>query len=71
MAFPAHLSMKPETNTLKVTVIKTADPIKERISLLPADKSHLQHTLLCKKASKLWFKAKRPEYRQLCLKLAI
>lgn len=29
MAFLAHLSMKPETNALKVSIIKTADPIKE------------------------------------------
>ena len=29
---PAHISMKPETNALKVAIIKTADPIKVKIS---------------------------------------
>ena len=32
MAFLAHISMKPETNALKVAIIKTADPIKVKIS---------------------------------------
>lgn len=31
MAFLAHLSMKPETNALKVTITKTAAPIKEKV----------------------------------------
>ena len=31
MAFLAHLSMKPETNALKVSIIKTAAPIKEKV----------------------------------------
>lgn len=31
MAFLAHLSMKPETNALKVYIIQKANPIKERV----------------------------------------
>ena len=52
MAFLAHISMKPETNALKVAIIKTADPIKvkKKISLLlSAGKRHLRHTVLCKR----------------------
>ena len=30
MAFLAHISMKPETNTLKVSIIQKADPVKEK-----------------------------------------
>ncbi len=32
MAFLAHISMKPETNTLKVAILHTADSIKEKVS---------------------------------------
>ena len=31
MAFLAHISMKPETNALKVSIIQKADPIKEKV----------------------------------------
>ena len=31
MAFLAHVSMKPETNAIKASIIKTADPIKEKV----------------------------------------
>lgn len=31
MAFLAHISMKPETNALKVAIIQTADSIKEKV----------------------------------------
>ena len=31
MAFLAHISMKSETNALKVSIIQTADPIKEKV----------------------------------------
>lgn len=30
MAFLAHMSMKPETNALKASIIRNADPIKEK-----------------------------------------
>ena len=43
--------MKSETNALKVSIIKTADPVKEKsfLLLLPAGKRHLRHTLVCKR----------------------
>lgn len=31
MAFLAHISMKSETNALNVFIIKTADPVKEKV----------------------------------------
>ena len=31
MAFLAHLSMKPETNAVKVSIIQKADPVKEKV----------------------------------------
>ena len=36
MAFLAHISMKPETNALKVLIIQKADPIKEKQKASPA-----------------------------------
>ncbi len=73
MAFLALVSMKPETNGLKVSVIKAADPVK--------DKVHFWYYRLAKGISgilsyaregiRLWFRTKRPAYRQLRLKLII
>lgn len=31
MAFLAHISMKSETNALKVSIIQKADPVKEKV----------------------------------------
>ena len=73
MAFLAHLSMKPETNALKAAVIKTADPIKERISFCYYRLAKGISGILsyAKEGIRLWFRTKRPAYRQLCLKLAV
>ena len=71
MAFLAHMSMKSETNALMVTIIQNANPIKEKV--------HFRYYRLAKGISgilsyakegiRLWFRTKRPAYRQLCLKL--
>jgi len=71
MAFLAGLSMKPETNALKVLIIKTANPIKEKVRfcyyrLAKGISSILSYA---KEGVRLWFRTKRPAYRQLCLKL--
>ncbi len=73
MAFLAHLSMKPETNALKAAVIKTADPIKERISFCYYRLAKGISGILsyAKEGIRLWFRTKRPAYRQLCLKLTV
>jgi len=71
MAFLAQLSMKAETNSMKVSILKTADPIKQKV--------HFWYYRLAKGISgilsyakegvRLWFRTKRPAYQQLCLKL--
>lgn len=71
MAFLAHMSMKAETNTLKVSIIKSADPIKEKVYFCYY---RLAKGILCilsyaKEGVRLWFRTKRPSYHQLCLKL--
>ena len=71
MAFLAHMSMKSETNALKATVIKMAAPIKEKVSfcyyrLAKGISGVLSYA---KESIRLWFRTRRPAYRQLCLKL--
>ena len=73
MAFLAHISMKPETNALKVLIIQKADPIKEKVyfcyyRLTKGISGILSYA---KEGVRLWFRTKRPAYRQLCLKLTV
>lgn len=73
MAFLGHISMKSKTNMLKVAIIQTADPIKEKIvfcyyRLAKGISGILSYA---KEGIRLWFRTKRPAYRQLCLKLAV
>lgn len=73
MAFLAHLSMKPETNALKVLIIQKADPIKKKVyfcyyRLAKGISGILSYA---KEGVRLWFRIKRPAYRQLCLKLTV
>ena len=72
MAFLAMISMASETNALKVSIIKTADPIKEKVffSYYRLAKGISGILSYAKQGVRLWFRAKRPAYRQLCLKLA-
>lgn len=73
MAFLGRISMKSETNMLKVAIIRTADPIKGKIAFcyyrlakgIPGILSY------AKEGIKRWFRTRRPVYRQLCLKLAV
>lgn len=78
MAFLAHLSMKPETNALKVSIIRKANPIKEKVSFsyYRLAKGISGILAFAKEGIRLWFRAKRPRdssllYRQLCLKLVV
>ena len=71
MAFLAYISMKPETNALKVSIIQKAAPIKEKIyfcyyRLAKGISGILSYA---KEGVRLWFRTKRPAYRQLCLRL--
>ena len=73
MAFLAMISMESETSALKVAIIKTADPVKEKVFFcyyrLAKDISGILS--YAKEGVRLWFRTKRPTYRQLCLKLAV
>lgn len=73
MAFLAHLSMKPETNALKVSIIKTAAPIKEKVHFCYYRLAKGVTGILsyAKEGVRLWFRTRRPAYRQLCLKLTV
>lgn len=73
MAFLAHLSMKPETNALKVSIIKTAAPIKEKVHFCyyRLAKGITGILAYAKEGIRRWFRTKRPAYRQLCLRLLI
>lgn len=69
----AHMSMKPETHALKVAIIKKADPIKEKVqfSYYRLAKGISGILSYAKEGIMLWFRTKRPAYRQLCLKLVV
>ena len=71
MAFLAHISMKPETNALKVSIIQKADPVKEKVHFCYYRLAKGISGILsyAKEGVRLWFRTKRPVYRQLCLKL--
>ena len=71
MAFLAHVSMKSETNALKVSIIQKADPIKEKVHFCyyRLAKGISGILIFAKEGVRLWFRTKRPVYRQLCLKL--
>ncbi|MHB8063420.1 MAG: transposase [Ruminiclostridium sp.] len=71
MAFLALISMKSESNTLKVSIIRTAAPIKERVQFCYYRLAKGISGILsyAKEGVRLWFRTKRPTYRQLFLKL--
>lgn len=73
MAFLALVSMESETNALKVSIIKTADPVKEKVSFCYYRLAKGISGILsyAKEGVRLWFRTKRPKYRQLCLKLVV
>ena len=69
--FRAQITMKSETNALKVSIIKTADPVKEKVHFCYYRLAKGISGILsyAKEGVRLWFRTKRPAYRQLCLKL--
>ena len=73
MAFPAQLSMKGEPNALKVSVLLKAGAIKEKVPFCyyrPA-KGIRGIPAYAREGVRLWFRTKRPAYRQLSLRLII
>ncbi len=73
MAFLAHISMKPETGTLKVAILQKADPIKQKVHFCYYRLAKGISGILsyAKEGIRLWFRTKRPAYRQLCFKLNV
>ncbi len=73
MAFLAQLSMKPETNALKVSIMKAAKPVKEKVYFCYYRLAKGISDILsyAKAGVRIWFRTKRPAYRQLCLKLVV
>lgn len=71
MAFLAMVSTESETNALKVSIIQTADPVKEKVHFCYYRLAKGISGILsyAKEGVRLWFRTKRPAYRQLCLKL--
>ncbi len=71
MAFLAMISMESESNALKVSIIKTANPVKEKVFFCyyRLAKGITGILSYAKEGVRLWFRTKRPAYRQLCLKL--
>ena len=73
MAFLAMVSMDCESNALKAAIIKTANPVKEKVffcyyRLAKGISGILSYA---REGVRLWFRTKRPKYRQLCFKLDI
>lgn len=73
MAFLAQVSMKPETNALKVSIIHKANPVKKKVHFCYYRLAKGISGILsyAKEGVRLWFRTKRPAYRQLCLRLVI
>ena len=73
MAFLAHISMKPETHAIKVSVIQKADPVKQKVHFCyyRLAKGICGILSYAKEGIRLWFRTRRPTYCQLCLKLVV
>ena len=71
MAFLAMISMKSDTSALKVSILKTANPVKKKVFFCyyRLAKGILGILSYAKEGVRLWFRTKRPAYRQLCLQL--
>ena len=73
MAFLELVSMESETAALKVSIIKTAGPVKQKVFFFYYRLAKGISGILsyAKEGVRLWFRTKRPKYHQLCLKLAV
>lgn len=68
-----HISMKSETNELKVSIIQKADSVKEKVFFCYYRLAQDICGILsyAKQSVRLWFRTKRPRYRQLSLKSVV
>jgi hypothetical protein len=73
MAYLGHMSLKPENSGLKAAAIKAADPVKGKVlfSYYRLAKGIRAVLAPAREGARLWFRTKRPRYRQLWLKLVI
>lgn len=71
MAFLALVSMKSETNAMKVSIIQTAAPVKDKVQFCYYRLAKGISGILsyAKEGVRLWFRTNRPAYHQLCFKL--
>ena len=71
MAFLALISMKSETSALKASIIRKANPIKDKVHFFYYRLAKGISGILsyAKEGVRLWFRTKRPAYRQLRFKL--
>lgn len=73
MTFLAHLSKKSETNGLKVSILKTANPIKNKVVFYYYRLAKGVAGILsyAHEGIRRWFRTKRPKYQQLCIKFVV
>lgn len=71
MAYLARITLKRETNGIKYAVINAADPIKGKVAFhyYRISKGIFRLLSYATEGIRLWFKTKRPKYRQLCFRL--
>ena len=71
MAFLARTSAKPETSTVKVAIIRHAAPVKEKVffQYYRIAKGIIAILSRATEGVRLWFRTKRPKYRQMRLRL--
>ena len=67
MTFLAAVSLKSDTNAIKAAIISAADPIKKKVHFLyyRLSKGIMAILSYAKEGVRLWFRTKRPKYRQL------
>ena len=71
MILATNKEIKSKEDVIKVAIIKTANPVKKKVffcyyRLAKGISGILSYA---KEGVRLWFRTKRPTYRQLCLKL--
>ena len=73
MMLATNREIKSKDDVIKVAIIQTADPVKEKITFCYYRLAKGISGILsyAKEGVRLWFRTKRPVYRQLCLKLAV
>ena len=71
MMLATNKEIKSKEDVIKVAIIKTANPVKKKVFFCYYRLAKGISDILsyAKEGVRLWFRTKRPTYRQLCLKL--